>query len=60
MPRADELEHGERFTLPDWVGGGVATCDHVTVLTTKVRVHFKRYGERGMFVVSPQYELGDG
>jgi hypothetical protein len=60
MPRADELEHDDRFKLPEWVGDGIATCRHVTVLNTKVRVYWKKYGEQGMFVVSPQYELGDG
>lgn len=60
MPRADELEHGDRFQLPDWVGEGIATVDHVTVFTTKARVYYKRYGERGSFTVTPQYELGDG
>lgn len=60
MPRADELQHDDRFRLPDWVGEGIATVDHVAVFVNKARIHWKRYGQRGVFECSPQYEIGDG
>lgn len=59
MPRADELEKGDRIRLPEWAGGGIATVDHVTVFTNRARVHWKRFGERGSITVPPHTELED-
>lgn len=59
MPRADELAHGDRIRLPPHIGSEIVVVDHVTVFTSKARVHFRAKGHYGNFTVSPQYELED-
>lgn len=57
MPRADELEHGDRIRHPHT--GDIVEVTKITNLLSKTRVYFKARGMHGRFVTHPHHELED-
>lgn len=55
MPRADELEHGDRTRI----SGLIVEVEHVEVLTNRARIHYRWRGIEGTFVCPPHVEMED-
>lgn len=58
MPRADELEHGDRIFHPE-VPTWVVEVVRVRNMLSKTRVHFKAKGQHGSFDCPPHKEIAD-
>lgn len=57
MPRADELERGERIRHP--TTGDIVEVVKITNLLNRTRVYFKARGMHGRFETHPHAELED-
>lgn len=55
MPRADELEHGDRTRI----SGLIVEVEHVEVLTNRARIHYRWRGVEGTLVCPPHMEMED-
>jgi hypothetical protein len=57
MPRADELEHGDRIRHPDL--GAIVEVVRVRNMLSKTRVTFRAKGQHGSFDCNPHKEIED-
>jgi hypothetical protein len=57
MPRADELEHGDRIRHP--VTEQIVNVVRVRNMLSKTRVHFRAHGQSGSFDCNPHKEIED-